>query len=103
MITEYGFTQEQLASIYEVLSNIKKTNDSLTGNAKIDGIEYYMDNQKNFYVAYCETDYSGEGPTFRLVYIAVNPFGGIVDLNKIYANQEDIVTKLSRYTKISLV
>jgi hypothetical protein len=103
MITDYGFTEQQLASIYEVLNNIKKTNDSLTSNTKIDGIEYYVDNQGNFYTAYCEADYSGEGPTFKLVYTAINSFGGIVDLNSIYANQEDIVKKLSRYRKISLI
>jgi hypothetical protein len=103
MITDYGFTEQQLASIYEILSNIKKTNDSLTSNSKIDGIEYFVDNQKNFYTAYCESDYSDGGPTFKLVYLAVNPFGGIIDLNSIYAKQEDIVTKFSRYTKISLI
>lgn len=103
MITDYGFTEKQLASIYDVLNNIKKTNDSLVRTSKIDGIEYFVDNQGNFYTAYCETNFLGNGPAHSLVYLCVNPFGAIIDLNTIYAKQEDIVTKLSRYKKISLI
>ena len=103
MITDYGFTEQQLVSIYEVLNNIKKTNDSLVRISKIDGIEYFVDNQGNFYTAYCESNFTGDGPTYSLVYLCINPFGAIIDLNTIYDKQEDIVTKLSRYKKISLI
>jgi hypothetical protein len=103
MITNYGFSQEQLGSIYEVIKNIKKVNDSPTSLSKIDGIEYFVDNQKNFYVSYCKSTYTENGLISNLVYTCVNPFGAIINLNEIYENEQAIVNKLSRYQKITVI
>jgi hypothetical protein len=103
MITNYGFTQEQLASIYEVIKNIKQINDSQTSLSKIDGIQYYADNQKNFYVSYCKSTYTENGLISDLIYTCVNPFGAIINLNEIYDSTQGIVSKLSKCQIITVI
>ena len=102
MLLDYGFTNEQLVGIYEFLQFVKEVNSSIKSNSKIDGLEYFVDNNKNFYASYCYSDYTSGYLQSELKYVSVNPFGGTIDLNKIYNNPEDIVKKLSRYKKISL-
>jgi hypothetical protein len=102
MLLDYGFTSEQLVGIYEFLQFVKEVNSSIKSNSKIDGLEYFVDNNKNFYASYCYSDYTSGYLQSELKYVSVNPFGGTIDLNKIYNNPEDIVKKLSRYKKISL-
>jgi len=102
MLLDYGFSNEQLVSIYNLLKMIKETNTDIASNSKIDGIQYYMDKYKNFYASYCLFDYSEGGAQTQLVYTSINPFGEVIDLNSIYVNQSDIVIKLEKCQKISL-
>ena len=102
MLLDYGFTSEQLVGIYEFLQFVKEVNSSIKSNSKIDGLEYFVDNNKNFYASYCYSDYTSGNLQTELKYVSINPFGGKIDLNTIYNNTEDIVRKLSRYQKISL-
>ena len=102
MLLDYGFSNEQLVSIYNLLKMIKETNTNIASNSKIDGIQYYMDKHKNFYASYCLSDYSEGGAQTQLVYTSINPFGEVINLNSIYVNQSDIVVKLEKCQKISL-
>lgn len=102
MLLSYGFSESQLVSIYNLLKVIQETNTAISSNSKIDGVEYFMDKYKNFYVSYCLSDYSEGGLQTNLIYTSINPFGEVINLNSIYNNSEDIVKKLEKCQKISL-
>jgi hypothetical protein len=100
-ILDYGFTNEQLASIYKELSIIKDTNNSLMSSSKIDGIQYFIDRYNNFYIAYCLIDYLSENPA-KLVYIKIDGQGTITFLNDLYTNVADIAKRFEAYSEIKL-
>lgn len=102
MLLSYGFTNEQLVGIYNFIQYVKDVNSSIKSNSKIDGLEFFMDNNKNFYASYCYNDYTSGYLQTELKYTSINPYGETIDLNTIYNNPEDIVKKLSRYQKITL-
>lgn len=100
-ITDYGFTPDQLKEIYNQLNVIHTANTDIRSNAKIDGVQYYIDRYNNFYISYCMIDYTNNGFA-SLVYLKVNNLGETEVLNDIYSNVSDIAKRFEFYQEIKL-
>jgi hypothetical protein len=101
-IKECNFSKKQFLAIYEFLSMVNETNNSLSSNYKIDGLQYFKDKNNVFYASYCLSGYGNFGFNTSLKYIEIDNEGQNIDLTKIYDNISDIARRFERYEEITL-
>jgi hypothetical protein len=101
-IKECNFSKKQFLAIYEFLSMVNETNNNLSSNYKIDGLQYFKDKNDIFYASYCLSGYGNLGFDTALKYIEIDKEGQNIDLTKIYDNISDIARRFERYEEITL-
>lgn len=101
-IKDSNFTKQQFVEIYKFLTMVNETNNSLSSNYKIDGMQFFKDKNNVFYASYCLSGYGTLGFETSLKYIEIDSDGQNVDLTEIYKNTSDIARRFERYEEITL-